>query len=718
MLISRGAHTGALRSATRLVVLLAALAFAFGCDDPPGTTDGEGASSNALPFKTDGDYLAYWDGSQYQPFFMTGINLGVGIPGSEPGQLAVTRGQYRRWLEEIAATGVNTLRVYTLHFPRFYEEFREYNLAHPERPLYLVQGIWLDEENPTHDFFNMTEIYDQEIRNVVHALHGNADVVGTYGKAFGEYRADVSPWLMSWILGREIYPDEVEFTNEVHAEVTSYDGTSMSIQNAMPMEAWLTERLDYAITLERETYNVTRPVCFSTWPTLDPLTHLIEGQGSDEDRVNMDLGKIDMHDAPGGLWIIYHAYPYYPDFVVETPEYQLYQDAVGFNSYLGYLTDLKRYHGRIPIVIGEFGTPSAWGAAHYAQSGMHHGGLDEAVVGHFAARMFYNIYSAGMAGGIYFAWMDEWWKRTWITDELDFPRGRRFRWHNVTAAEQNFGLIAFDLGPPSWSRWEPVAGEGAVREVEADADAEFFHVRVTLDGPLEGSDIPLIIGWDTYRDDLGESTLPGGTVTAQRSEFATVIGGDLSANHLVTRAYDSYGIWHNSSNDLQLFHSIPTDGAPWMLVRWKNNQAHISRDSLWQFPETADEIGQLHVRREGESPSNLDAVVFDGSTITVRIPWSLLHVTDPTRRAVLDDDRTTQGRETAITDGFRLAVEWGGDLVTTPRLQWDTWEEAPPTVEREKPSLALLTEIVRYLPHDLPSGLAEDRPAVPDPFAE
>ncbi|MFT6396849.1 MAG: hypothetical protein ACJAYU_001593 [Bradymonadia bacterium] len=664
-----------------------------------------------MPFRAIGDYLSYWDGEQYQPFFMKGINLGVGVPGTQPGQLAVTRDQYRRWFEMMHNMGINTLRVYTLHFPRFYEEFRAFNLEHADSPLYLVQGIWLDEENPTHDFWNMTEIYDHEIRDVVDALHGDAVVIGDYGKAFGTYTTDVSDWVLSWVIGREIYPDEVEFTNEMNPDVTFYEGEAVSIHDAMPMEAWLAERIDLVITHERDNYDVQRPVCFSTWPTLDPLVHPIEGHGSDEDRVQMGM-ILDLTDAPGGYWIIYHAYPYYPDWMVESPQYQLFEDELGPNSYYGYMFDLKNYYRDIPLVIGEFGTPSAMGSAHFAMNGMHHGGLDEAVTGHYASRMLRNMYDSGLAGGIYFAWMDEWWKRTWITDELDFPRNRRFRWHNVTAAEQNFGLLAFDLPEPEFDRWDASTGEGRIESITGDMDAEFFHVRVELAQPL-AEDETLTVAWDTYRGDLGESVCPDGTVTEARNEFATEVNGDVSATHFVTRAYDSYGIWHNSSQDHQLFHSVSSDGAGWEIYRWKNNQSHTSSDGSWAFPETAHELGILRVRLGDEPESNLDTVHIDGTTIHLRLPWSLLHVTDPSSRAVLDDDRNTQGRETAITDGIVLTAGINGETVATQRMRWEAWDEAPATIERAKPSMELFAEGVRALPHEMPSEHAEDRPEVP-----
>ncbi len=414
-------------------LLLALVIVATACSDTSVGDPwvGRGPPPNhPLPFATSGDYLTYFDGESYQPFFIKGINLGVGIPGHQPGQLAITRDQYYRWLERMGEMGVNTLRVYTLHFPRFYEEFAAYNERHPDNPMFLMHGIWLDEDNPSHDFFDMTEAYNHEIERVIDAVHGNAEVEFEYGKAFGTYTTDVSQWVLGWVTGREIYPDEVEYTNAVHADFTSYIGEALSLHDAMPMECWLAERLDTVITHERRRYGSQRPVSFSSWPTLDPLIHPIEGWGSDEDRVNISLGNLDLHDAPGGFFIIYHAYPYYPDFIVETPEYYDASDEFGLNSYLGYLVELKEYYVDTPVVIGEFGTPSSWGNAHYSQNGMHHGGHDESEVGHFATRLLNNIYDSGCAGGVYFAWMDEWWKRTWITDALDFPRNRRFRWHN------------------------------------------------------------------------------------------------------------------------------------------------------------------------------------------------------------------------------------------------------------------------------------------------
>ncbi len=119
------------------------------------------------------------------------------------------------------------------------------------------------------------------------------------------------------------------------------------------------------------------------------------------------------------------------------------------------------------------------------------------------------------------------------------------------------------------------------------------------------------------------------------------------------------------------------------------------------------------MRLGDEAESNLDAVAIDDTTIHLRLPWSLTHVTDPSSRAVLDDDRSTQGRETAVTAGIVLTAGIGSESVATERLRWKGGDEAPPTIERARPAMELFAEGVRALPHEMPSERAEDRPNVP-----
>src|SRR5947207_5154307 len=73
--------------------------------------------------------------------FLPGMDLGATTPGHQPGELAITAGDYRRWLDEMGALGARAVRIYTIHPPAFYQALAAYDTAHPDDPIYLVQGV-------------------------------------------------------------------------------------------------------------------------------------------------------------------------------------------------------------------------------------------------------------------------------------------------------------------------------------------------------------------------------------------------------------------------------------------------------------------------------------------------------------------------------------------------------------------------------------------------
>jgi len=674
----------------KIIVLVSAVIFPFmGC--APGT------SEPPVPFSVLENYIGIWDGQGgYTPFFVKGMNLGVAVPGTSPGELAVTREQYRRWIADMADAGVNSIRIYTLHFPRFYEELAAWNQAHADKPLYLFQGIWLEEDNPTLDLYNMTDGFDESIEEVIDCVHGKKEIPERIGKAYGKYTTDVSKWVMGFIIGREIIQDEVIATNIAHPADITYTGTSISLPLGTPTETWAAARLDHVATYELDGYGKQRPISLTNWPTLDPLVHPTEGTYRREDLVYIDLANIDTTKAPGGYFASYHAYPYYPDFMNEDPKYVNVTDSEGINNYLGYLLDLKNHYSKYPLIIAEFGVPSSWGNAHYSLSGMNHGGLDEETQGRYNARMIDNILNSNCGGGMLFEWMDEWWKRTWIVDPLAFPSTRYSIWHNVTSPEANFGLISFDAEAPMYS-WPAVVGSGPVKELSAEMDENFFKLVFTLNrAPAPGE--PVFIGIDTWRSDIGESVLPSTGTVADRSEFALMIDTSGDARLYVTQAYDLFGIWHWQSDPDQLYHSITTDGAPWSLVRWKNNDQHHSDDYKYVFPGTFQDIGILRMNLGGASTS-LDAVIVNDAKITVLLPWTLIQFTDPSAMQVMNGDRATgQIRQSVLSDGIAFSILFDGGIMETQRFVWPGWNVPPATVEREKKSLQIFSDKLKSIP--------------------
>lgn len=618
------------------------------------------SENNLTPFSVDSNQFTIWNGKNYVPFFIKGVNLGIAKPGTYPGELEATRDQYQRWFEGIKEAGFNCIRIYTLHQPHFYEELRKYNLSHPQHPLLFFQGVWLNEEMTgyVNDLQLMTDTFRVEIEEDIDCLHGNRSIGQRYGKAYGSYTADVSKWNLGYIIGREVYPDEVLTTNNNHPNINSFAGAHFSIAGASATEVWWTNHLDHLVDYELKHYNTQRPVSSSSWPTLDPIKHLGEPNRT-EDTVSVDLSKIKVVNAPAGFFISYHAYPYYPDFIGQDSTYKKYSDEFGSNSYLGYLTELKLHYKQTPLIIAEYGVPSSWGVAHYTSSSMNHGGFDEESQGQTNMRLLNSIKAAKGGGGMLFSWIDEWFKKTWITDPIDF--GQRILWHNITAAEQNFGLVKFDK-KEQYIPWKSFGTTEEITDIKALASYDFFQLEVGLKSVMDVLG-ECWVGIDTYDALLGESKLPSGVSLPSRCEFALHIT-QHSAELFVTEAYDLFGIWHKMTSSKQKFQSTVSDGAPWQIVRWKNN----SETSAVQY------IGNLTLNKGFQAETSKDAVTIYDNKIRIRLPWTLLQVVDPSQLLVFHDDKTTPEPETRVTDGILVHIQYKNKFYTPDtRFTWPSW---------------------------------------------
>jgi len=662
-------------------------------------------ASQSIPYKTQNGFIAMHTGTEYRSLNLKGINLGSSPPGTFPGEIAyaIPGSIYESWIKRMGQAGFNSIRVYTLHPPVFYEKLAEYNFRHPEKPLLLFQGIWLGEIEDgsvasEYDLTLRTAAFRSEIREVIDCIHGNKEIAFRLGRSYGSYRTDISRWTSGFVIGREIMPQEVDTTNNLHPSMTSFTGNQLGINGGTASEVFVTQMLDETVSYENSNYLVNRPVSISSWPTLDPLDHPTE-IFTDEDKATYDIRKINIQNLNAGLFACYHAYPYYPNFISEQTSYRAYYDDQGRNSYLGYLTDLKNHYGEIPLVIGEFGVPSSWGSAHQSFSNMHHGGYSELQQGEINIRILRNIFNTGCAGGFMFSWMDEWFKPTWIVSYLEaygldsnslFIPTRQL-WHNLTSPEQNFGLISFDEKEQlPFVTYNQDNKSGAVEKIEATHGNNFFYLNIEVDQDLSAGD-SVLVAFDTYSSGIGESLLPNGKALFNRSEFLlSFVTGNDSALYYVTEAYDMKGFtprFNFTNPAVQKFRSTITDGAPWRVMEWINDG----------FSRTEQEIGRIAVENRPElTPGALTVAAWNGNKLKIRIPWTMMYFYDPTQRKVVDGATTYDGGRsfeisTATTDGIAVSVCYKGSVTSsTSRYYWDKWLVVPQTVPREKKSLQVV----------------------------
>ena len=666
-----------------------------------------------MPFKVSGDHIAMHTTTGYKSLILKGINLGSSPPGYFPGEIAyaISADHYEQWIAAMAGAGFNCIRIYTLHPPVFYEKLAEYNQRHPDHPLLLFQGIWLEEvedaSNPqAYDLINREASFSKEIEEVVSCINGHGNIAFRYGKAYGIYSTDVSRWTAGYIIGREVSPEEIDTTDVFHQGLSTYSGSNFSISGGTPSEVFIAKMMDKVATYEAASYSSKRPVSFSSWPTLDPMEHPTEIHTT-EDVASVDIMKISAASQSAGFFASYHAYPYYPNFISQEPGYQAYSDSYGPDSYLGYVTALKNHYNSIPLVMAEFGVPSSWGSGHESYSNMPHGGLSEIQQGEKNVRMLHNILDAGCAGGFMFVWTDEWFKRTWIVAYLEaygFKSGSVTiptiqLWHNEVSPEQNFGLLAYDQADiPDFENYMIDKPSGPVSTIRATHDDSYFYLNVVSADNYSSSD-KLMIAFDTYLGETGESQLPGAIGLGNRAEFMLSVDlSEDSSQYNVTQAYDMFGLtmrFDHSDHDVQKYKSIVSDGAPWKLMRWENDG----------FEYTIFDIGRLPVEHaQAFSEGNRAAVAWYGNTMRIRIPWTMLYFFDPTQMTVNNGAVSYDGGYnydilTTSSDGIAVSVLHKGVVTnTTNRYSWSKWLVVPPTRIREKASFQIVADGLSGVP--------------------
>lgn len=647
-----------------------------------------------------------------------GVNIGMGKPGVFPGEASITEEEYYRWLQDIGKMGANSIRVYTLHPPGFYQALKRYNEKHEEHPIYVFHGIWIDEETlaDTLDAFNPknTKEFQAEMKRVVDVIHGNAIIDPRPGHASGGYTADISPYVIGWIIGIEWYPYMVQNTNDTHKAIGEYNGTYFQTVQGSPFEYWLAAQLDVLISYEKVHYNWIRPVSFTNWVTTDLLTHPSE-PSEQEDLVSVDPNKIqtksDMKKT--NQFASYHVYPYYPDFLNFEEKYTKYVDHRGeLNNYAAYLKDLHKAH-HMPVLIAEFGVPASRGLTHENPFGWNQGFLSEKRQGDILVRLYEDIIHEGLLGGLIFTWQDEWFKRTWNTMDYDNPERRPF-WSNAQTNEQQFGLLSFDRNKikvdgkgSDWKDISPLytSKKGSLQNMYMDYDERYLYFRLDLKDTQNG--YPTLV-LDTVSNQGNESANTIKDVSFENGiDFMIQLKGTNQSHVFIDAYYDSFIYQYGHQlKMIQPTSSLPTknSGIFQPLYLTLNKELKIPNQEK-TLPFSYYETGKLRFGNANPASPDYDSLADyfvnkETGIMEVRIPWLLLNVKDPSQREVMADLYKKGLKASTKIKGIKagvLFVQADGKVVDSlPALNkgkmpamklysWDTWD-IPVYKERLKQS--------------------------------
>ncbi|MDL4842896.1 hypothetical protein [Aquibacillus rhizosphaerae] len=661
---------------------------------------------------------------KWSSILIKGVNIGMAKPGYFPGEAAITEEEYFRWFELIGEMNANTLRVYTIHPPGFYRALNRYN-QQSASPLYVLHGVWIEEEpfqeTPNALDATISRSFEQNIEDTIDVIHGNANLPERDGHASGLYQADISPYVIGYIIGIEWDPLMVENTNHLNKEYGQFNGTFIQTKDANPFEYWLGSMLDHTAIYEQENYNWQRPLSFTNWVTTDLLDHPYEPL-DEEDLVSVDPNHITGTSSHlPGLFASYHVYPYYPDFLNHTPGYLSYTDHRGEqNSYAGYLNDLKQAHN-MPVLVAEFGVPASRGKTHSNPYGWNQGGLSEEEQGNINKHLYEDITNQDYMGGLLFSWQDEWFKRTWNTMELDDP-DRRPYWSNVQTNEQRFGLLSFDRfkinvdGELSdWKEAKEVTTisgqQKGIDTIQVTQDETYLYTSVQFDSNQIAQGLP-----DSYLllntiPNQGNKTVPfDQNITLDKGIDFIVQLSENKANVLVDGYYDAFDVQYGNELNQESTETLTVNSGKYHPIRLAlNKQMTIPiKDELLAFEYY--ETGVLTEGTANPTQDNYNSLTdynFNekNGVLEIRIPWLLLHVKDPSQRKILGDIRKDGlDSEQFIDDisiGFVsylnknkptvLAEEQNTVRPTLYSHTWNTWD-LPKYKERLKKSYYIMQE--------------------------
>lgn len=674
--------------------------------------------------RTEGKSIQIDRGNGWEDFEIKGVDLGAGIPGHFATDYAIDKDTYLRWFQQIKDMGANTIRVYILLGPEFYEAFYEFNHDNPD-PLYLIHGVWIDDyvQNSHMDAFDpeYEDRFISDCKTMVDAIHGRRWIELGRVSGTGSYTKDVSEWVLGYILGVEWEAPTVAYTDRSHEGMGSYEGEYFSTTSeASAFENMLAHVGDELMAYESSRYKEQRLVAFSNWPTTDPFDYPVAIQIFFEKYSSVDVEHIVAQESVvSGHFASYHVYPYYPDFLQYIPEYASYVDQTGeTNTYQAYLKRLVEHHS-IPVVISEYGVSSARGMAQIdANTGRNQGNMSETDQGRALARCYDDIMSAGCAGSCMFTWQDEWFKRTWNTmahvDLLKTPY-----WSDYQTNEQYFGLLSFDPGEErcvsyvdgddeEWSE-EDAIGEHEGASISVKYDEKFVYLMAKGDSVSENT--ALYIPVDTTQKTGSTSCADPALEFERNADFVIVIDGKDQSRVLVQERYevaramqlrattgeDPYVNAPDKTTDLfkpiSLVLQTLTD-QDLLTGAVVTGDKHIADNYFYQTYETG-KLTYGDANPAHEDFNSLADFCFGDGFVEIKIPWQLLNFSNPSQMQIHDDYYEHYGVENMVIDRMYLGVGDGSSTIPLFEQPLEGWGTHVTYHERLKESYFIVQDMWR-----------------------
>ncbi len=653
--------------------------------------------------RTEGKSIQINQNGEWTDFTVKGINMGSGEPGKWSTDFDIDEDTYYRWFGQMQDAGANTLRIYTIQADDFYNAFYKYNEnreKNGKQPLWLLHGVWVNDYvlNSHMDAYDdeFKETLIKDCRSMIDVIHGQKNISLGHKASMGSgnYRKNISRWVIGYILGVEWENEVVLYTNQLFEDVERYKGKYMyADEKASPFESMLAEVGDKTVEYETDKYKTQKLIAFSNWCTTDPFKYTTDTAFYFNKLAYVNTEHIIHTDKLiTGQFVSYHVYPYHPDFLEASEaeklfalqggnlnasdnayqylKYKLemtdapsiydyleesdYIDTKGRkNTYLAYLYALNRFHS-LPVVITEFGVSTGRGMAQEDKNtGRNQGNMSEQEQGQAIVDCYDDIIKSGCNGGCVFSWQDEWFKRTWNTmHAIDLKRTAY--WSDYQTNEQYFGLLSFDPGEEKsivyvdgdvseWTKSDiAIKTDNSSLSVKYDEKFIYFMLyKKDLDFEKETLYIPI----DTTPKTGSTYCSSNGLKFQRECDFLLTVNGKTNTRLQVQKRYEvlrsTYGdsVYKKNAYDKA---NIPDKDTPEFV-----NIDMILKKAVLQFGDSEEipdaevfETGDLvygNANPESENFNSLADFICNGDYVEIKIPWQLLNFADPSKMQIHDD---------------------------------------------------------------------------------
>lgn len=630
-------------------------------------------------------FEVYQNGA-WNPMYINGVDIGSTVPGISEGTLPNDPAFYTNWFEQIANMNANTIRVYTLMPSVFYRALDNYNYNHPDKVLYLLQNISVEQEPASGNYLDAAyhSAFEKAVEDTINAIHGHADIQKTEGSDPDLYTNDVSGYLLGYLVDPGLNMENVMATDKRNLKY-QFEGEYISAEStATPTEAWLASISNKAYQYEQTNYSMQHPSAIVSIPELDTVYQDMYSPAGQVNNISVDMNQMITTDkVTSGFFGAYSIFPDQPGFVNGQSNGAKYN----FSEYEKYVNHLIKSQSKYPILISDFGLSTSGSTTEEQQAdGM--------------VSLIKIIKDSGAMGGLVYEWANEWGKSSRLTSPLMIPYQRGILWHNTVDPAQNYGIVSLESPIPTEYSMN-LRGSGPLRSLSLTADESYFYIKADLNALPDFNKQKIMIYLDTIDRKNGEYMLaPDVNENWSGVEFNINIKDQDKADLLV--------IPHYNASQGSYYTSVSSDGIFERMERLTSPE-YVTKSGM-KLPAIVEDGSTLIPGRFENSDSHFN---FDGNTLNVRIPWARLNFTDPSSLLVLNDEKSKgllQNSKNALsvrmTDGIvtsfvimnkdtnQVAYQFPESVTSSGyrTFTWNTWE-VPEVVSRNKTSYEKIKEI-------------------------